>query len=125
MWCRLGLSQTSATARYQSLKISFRSETMRASSMCLVFGLVLLMAQTSAQSQAAAPIPEKCCFNFIDFQIPTNKIVSAVKTDSHCLVPGIVVTTPRTEFCVDPAEDWIKAWIKRYMEEKAAQENKK
>ncbi|XP_059402196.1 C-C motif chemokine 4 homolog [Carassius carassius] len=121
MWCRLGLSQTSAAAHYQSLKISFRSETMRASSLCLLFGLVLLMAQTSAQSQAAGPIPEECCFNFIDFQIPTAKIVSALKTESHCPVPGIVVTTPRTRFCVDPAEDWIKS----FMEKKAAQQNKK
>ncbi|MCM8651680.1 CC family chemokine, partial [Lactiplantibacillus sp. E932] len=97
------------------------SETMRASSLCLVFGLVLLMAQTSAQSQAAGPVPKYCCFNFIDFQIPTAKIVSAEKTSSNCPAPGIVVTTPRTEFCVDPAEDWIKS----FMEKRAAQENKK
>ncbi|XP_052400503.1 C-C motif chemokine 14-like [Carassius gibelio] len=116
MWCRLGLSQTSATARYQSLKISFRSETMRASSLCLLFGLVLMMTWTSeAQPQAAAPIPEECCFNFIDFQIPIKKIVSAEKTDSHCPVPGIVVTTPRTRFCVKPEEAWIKSYIKEQL----------
>ncbi|XP_052400502.1 C-C motif chemokine 4 homolog [Carassius gibelio] len=121
MWCRLGLSQTSAEARYQSLKISFTSETMRASSLCLLFGLVLMMTWTSEAEPQAAVIPEKCCFNFIDFAIPSAKIKSAEKTDSHCPVPGIVVTTPRTEFCVDPAEDWIKT----YMEKRADQENKK
>uniref|UniRef100_A0A8C1QIP5 Chemokine interleukin-8-like domain-containing protein n=1 Tax=Cyprinus carpio TaxID=7962 RepID=A0A8C1QIP5_CYPCA len=112
MWCRLGLSQTSATTRYQSFKISFRSETMRASSLCLVFGLVLLMARTS-EAQLAPAVPEKCCFNFIDFQIPTPKIVSALKTGSHCPSPGIVVTTPRTEFCVKPDEAWIKTYMEK------------
>uniref|UniRef100_A0A8C2GZ01 Chemokine interleukin-8-like domain-containing protein n=1 Tax=Cyprinus carpio TaxID=7962 RepID=A0A8C2GZ01_CYPCA len=55
--------------------------------------------------------PEKCCFNFIDFQIPANKIVSAEKTGSICPSPGIVVTTARTEFCVDPDEDWIRKYM--------------
>ncbi|XP_018950216.2 C-C motif chemokine 13-like [Cyprinus carpio] len=112
MWCRLGLSQTSATAGYQSLKISFRSETMRASSLCLVFGLVLLMARTSEAEPLA--IPQRCCFDFVDFQIPTHKIKSAVKTSSRCPVPAIVVTTPRTEFCVDPAEAWMKKYMKEH-----------
>ncbi|XP_026094588.1 C-C motif chemokine 4 homolog [Carassius auratus] len=123
MWCRPGLSQTSAAACYQSLKTSFRSETMRASSLCLVFGLVLMMTWTS-EAQPQAPVPENCCFNFIDFPIPSNKIVSAVKTDTKCPVSGIVVTTPRTKFCVKPGEDWIKAWIKSDIEKKAAQEIK-
>ncbi|XP_059402197.1 C-C motif chemokine 3-like isoform X1 [Carassius carassius] len=119
MWCRIGLSQTSAAAHYQSLKISFRSETMRASSLCLVFGLVLMMAWTSeAQPQAAVPIPEKCCFNFIDFAIPSKRIVSALKTGSHCPVPGIVVTTPRTEFCVKPDEAWIKSFLEELEKKK-------
>ncbi|XP_018950217.2 C-C motif chemokine 3-like [Cyprinus carpio] len=114
MWCRLGLSQTSATAGYQSLKISFRSETMRASSLCLVFGLVLLMARTSEAQPHASVVPKRCCFNFIDFQIPNKKIVSALKTSSRCPSPGIVVTTPRTEFCVDPAEAWIKSFMENH-----------
>uniref|UniRef100_A0A8C2BGY3 Chemokine (C-C motif) ligand 39, duplicate 2 n=1 Tax=Cyprinus carpio TaxID=7962 RepID=A0A8C2BGY3_CYPCA len=113
MWCRLGLSQTSATAHYQNLKIIFKAETMRASSLCLVFGLVLLMARTSEAQPHASAVPEKCCFNFIDFQIPTNKIVSALRTGSHCPSPGIVVTTARTEFCVDPAEAWIKSFMEK------------
>ncbi|XP_042571110.1 C-C motif chemokine 3-like [Cyprinus carpio] len=115
MWCRLGLSQTSATAHYQNLKIIFRAETMRASSLCLVFGLVLLMARTSEAQPAA--VPKCCCFNFIDFQIPTYKIVSAEKTSSHCPSPGIVVTTPRTEFCVDPAEVWIKSFMEKQLKQ--------
>uniref|UniRef100_A0A8C2IID4 Chemokine (C-C motif) ligand 39, duplicate 2 n=1 Tax=Cyprinus carpio TaxID=7962 RepID=A0A8C2IID4_CYPCA len=31
---------------------------------------------------------------------------------SRCASPGIVVTTPRTEFCVDPDEAWIKSFMK-------------
>uniref|UniRef100_A0A9J8AF08 Chemokine interleukin-8-like domain-containing protein n=2 Tax=Cyprinus carpio TaxID=7962 RepID=A0A9J8AF08_CYPCA len=81
---------------------------MRASSLCLVFGLVLLMAWTPEAQPVAAAVPERCCFNFVDFQIPTEKIVSALKTDSKCPAPGIVVTTPRTEFCVNPDEKWIQ-----------------
>ncbi|XP_056308047.1 chemokine (C-C motif) ligand 33, duplicate 3 isoform X2 [Danio aesculapii] len=77
---------------------------MRASSVFLLLGLMLLMAWTSE----AQPIPESCCFNFIDFPIPANKIVSAVKTSSRCASKGIVVTTPRTQFCVKPDEEWIK-----------------
>ncbi|XP_059402198.1 C-C motif chemokine 14-like isoform X2 [Carassius carassius] len=115
MWCRIGLSQTSAAARYQSLKISFRSETMRASSFCLLFGLVLMMAWTSEAQPKAPAVPQNCCFNFIDFKIPTNKIVSAVKTSSRCPVPGIVVTTHRTRFCVKPAEAWIKAFMEKQL----------
>uniref|UniRef100_A0A8C1LLN8 Chemokine interleukin-8-like domain-containing protein n=1 Tax=Cyprinus carpio TaxID=7962 RepID=A0A8C1LLN8_CYPCA len=116
MWCRLGLSQTSAAAHYQNLKIIFRAETMRASSLCLVFGLVLLMARTS-EAQLAPAVPETCCFSFIDFQIPTQKIVSALKTGSHCPAPGIVVTTHRTEFCVDPAEAWIKSFMEKQLKQ--------
>uniref|UniRef100_A0A9J7Y2P7 Chemokine interleukin-8-like domain-containing protein n=1 Tax=Cyprinus carpio carpio TaxID=630221 RepID=A0A9J7Y2P7_CYPCA len=81
---------------------------MRASSLCLVFGLVLLMAWTP-EAQLAAAVPERCCFNFVDFQIPTEKIVSALKTDSKCPAPGIVVTTKKPlEFCVKPDEEWVK-----------------
>ncbi|XP_026094590.1 C-C motif chemokine 14-like [Carassius auratus] len=87
---------------------------MRASSMCLVFGLVLMMAWTSEAQPYGPAVPQNCCFNFIDFQIPTAKIVSAVKTNSHCPVPGIVVTTPRTTFCVKPDEAWIKSYREKH-----------
>ncbi|XP_016123023.1 C-C motif chemokine 4 homolog [Sinocyclocheilus grahami] len=88
---------------------------MRASSLCLVFGLVLLMAWTSeAQPKAVAhAVPESCCFDFVDFQIPTKRIVSALKTGSNCPVAGIVVKTPRTEFCVKPNEAWIQKVMKK------------
>uniref|UniRef100_A0A8C2HM85 Chemokine interleukin-8-like domain-containing protein n=1 Tax=Cyprinus carpio TaxID=7962 RepID=A0A8C2HM85_CYPCA len=62
----------------------------------------------------ASVVPKRCCFNFIDFQIPNKKIVSALKTSSRCPSPGIVVTTPRTEFCVDPAEAWIKSFMENH-----------
>ncbi|XP_077066008.1 chemokine (C-C motif) ligand 33, duplicate 3 [Siphateles boraxobius] len=84
---------------------------MRASSLCLVFGLVLLMAWTSEAQPHGAAVPERCCFDFIDFQIPGKKIVSAMRTNSHCPVAGVVVTTPRTEFCVNPDEAWIKKYL--------------
>ncbi|XP_058623673.1 chemokine (C-C motif) ligand 33, duplicate 3 isoform X2 [Onychostoma macrolepis] len=114
MWCRLKLSQTTETAHYQSLRINFKSEIMRASSLCLMFGLVLLMAWTS-EAQLAHAVPESCCFKFIDFQIPASKIKSALKTSSHCPVSGIVVTTPRTEFCVRPDEAWIKPVMEKQL----------
>ncbi|KAK2867046.1 hypothetical protein Q8A67_025163 [Cirrhinus molitorella] len=85
---------------------------MRATSLCLVFGLVLLMAWNSDASQAAG-VPEDCCFSFVDFQIPAKKIVSAEKTSSHCPVEGILVTTPRTIFCVKPDESWIKSVMQK------------
>ncbi|XP_042609199.1 chemokine (C-C motif) ligand 33, duplicate 3 isoform X2 [Cyprinus carpio] len=82
---------------------------MRASSLCLVFGLVLLMAWTPEAQPVAAAVPERCCFNFIDFPIPADKIVSALKTGSKCPGPGIVVTTKKPlEFCVNPDEEWVK-----------------
>ncbi|KAK9952157.1 hypothetical protein ABG768_018013 [Culter alburnus] len=80
---------------------------MRASSLCLVFGVVLLMAWTSEAQQAAA-VPLACCFSFIDFPIPDSKVVKAVRTPSSCPATGIVVTTPKTQFCVNPDEAWIK-----------------
>ncbi|XP_016359045.1 C-C motif chemokine 3-like [Sinocyclocheilus anshuiensis] len=88
---------------------------MRASSLCLVFGLVLLMAWTSEAQPVAPAVPERCCFNFVDFQIPEKKIVSAVQTSSHCPSPAIVVTTPKTEFCVKPEEAWIKTFMEKQL----------
>uniref|UniRef100_A0A672LP17 Chemokine interleukin-8-like domain-containing protein n=1 Tax=Sinocyclocheilus grahami TaxID=75366 RepID=A0A672LP17_SINGR len=35
-------------------------------------------------------VPERCCFNLVDFQIPAKRIVSAVETDSRCPIPAIV-----------------------------------
>uniref|UniRef100_A0A673JL80 Chemokine interleukin-8-like domain-containing protein n=1 Tax=Sinocyclocheilus rhinocerous TaxID=307959 RepID=A0A673JL80_9TELE len=35
-----------------------------------------------ASTAPAAPV--WCCFDFIDFQIPSKRIVGAVDTDSHC-----------------------------------------
>uniref|UniRef100_A0A673FNX1 C-C motif chemokine 4 homolog n=1 Tax=Sinocyclocheilus rhinocerous TaxID=307959 RepID=A0A673FNX1_9TELE len=86
---------------------------MRASSLCLVFGLVLLMAWTSEAQPVAHAVPESCCFVFVDFQIPAKRIVSALKTGSNCPVAGIVVKTPRTEFCVKPDEAWIQKVMKK------------
>ncbi|XP_073687427.1 chemokine (C-C motif) ligand 33, duplicate 3 [Garra rufa] len=85
---------------------------MRASSLCLGLGLVLLMAWTSEAQPGALAVPERCCFNFIDFAIPPNKIVTALKTGSHCPVAGVVVATKKgLEFCVKPDEAWIKKVI--------------
>ncbi|KAL1247343.1 hypothetical protein QQF64_022719 [Cirrhinus molitorella] len=82
---------------------------MRATSLCLVLGMVLLMAWTSEASPYANAVPERCCFNFIGFPIPAKNIVSALKTGTHCPVEGIVVTTIKgLEFCVKPDEPWIK-----------------
>uniref|UniRef100_A0A8C1VZK4 Chemokine interleukin-8-like domain-containing protein n=1 Tax=Cyprinus carpio TaxID=7962 RepID=A0A8C1VZK4_CYPCA len=69
--------------------------------MCVLFLLIFFLISPTAHH---AEVPLRCCFNFIDFQIPTQMIVSAVKIGSHCPAPGIVVTTRRTEFCVRPDE---------------------
>ncbi|KAL1247342.1 hypothetical protein QQF64_022718 [Cirrhinus molitorella] len=91
------------------LQISFRSESMRTTSLCLVLGMVLLMAWTSEATTEALAVPKQCCFNFIDFPIPLQRIASAQKTSSGCPVAGIVVTTLKgLEFCVKPDEEWIK-----------------
>uniref|UniRef100_A0A673JHG7 Chemokine interleukin-8-like domain-containing protein n=1 Tax=Sinocyclocheilus rhinocerous TaxID=307959 RepID=A0A673JHG7_9TELE len=70
--------------------------------MCVLF-LVIFCSKRSAP---AAPV--WCCFDFIDFQIPSKRIVGAVDTDSHCPNAAIVVMTPRNEFCVKADEAWIK-----------------
>uniref|UniRef100_A0A672RGN2 Chemokine (C-C motif) ligand 39, duplicate 2 n=1 Tax=Sinocyclocheilus grahami TaxID=75366 RepID=A0A672RGN2_SINGR len=80
--------------------------------MCVLF--VVLFSDAYA-------VPVWCCFDFVDFDIPAKKIVSAVKTHSHYPVPAIVVTTPRTEICVKPDE----AWIKKYNGEAALEMKKK
>uniref|UniRef100_A0A671QGR8 Chemokine interleukin-8-like domain-containing protein n=1 Tax=Sinocyclocheilus anshuiensis TaxID=1608454 RepID=A0A671QGR8_9TELE len=41
---------------------------------------IFLISPTAAH---AAPV--WCCFDFIDFQIPSKRIVSAVETDSRCI----------------------------------------
>uniref|UniRef100_A0A9J8AAA5 Chemokine interleukin-8-like domain-containing protein n=1 Tax=Cyprinus carpio carpio TaxID=630221 RepID=A0A9J8AAA5_CYPCA len=85
--------------------------------MCVLFLLIFCSKQGTSQflisPTAASAVPERCCWSFIDFQIPTQKIVSAVKTGSRCPTPGIVVTTRRTEFCVEPHEAWIKSFMER------------
>ncbi|KAK2867048.1 hypothetical protein Q8A67_025165 [Cirrhinus molitorella] len=80
---------------------------MRAT-LCLVFGMVLLMAWTSEATMSQA-VPERCCFNFIGFPIPAKNIVSALETSTRCPVTGVVVTTKKgLEFCVKPDAPWIK-----------------
>uniref|UniRef100_A0A673FLD9 C-C motif chemokine 4 homolog n=1 Tax=Sinocyclocheilus rhinocerous TaxID=307959 RepID=A0A673FLD9_9TELE len=64
-------------------------------------------------ASVAHAVPESCCFVFVDFQIPAKRIVSALKTGSNCPVAGIVVKTPRTEFCVKPDEAWIQKVMKK------------
>ncbi|NP_001135739.1 chemokine CCL-CUj precursor [Danio rerio] len=73
-----------------------------------VFLLFLVFTMCSIQLVPAYPVKETCCFNFIDFPIPANKIMFVARTSSRCAVKGIVVSTPRTQFCVKPDEDWIK-----------------
>nr|BAF98271.1 chemokine CCL-CUe [Danio rerio] len=63
-----------------------------------------------------AAVPITCCFAFIDFPIPYNKIVSALRTSPRCATKAIVVTTPRTQFCVKPNEVWIKAVMKKQLQ---------
>uniref|UniRef100_A0A671N400 Chemokine interleukin-8-like domain-containing protein n=1 Tax=Sinocyclocheilus anshuiensis TaxID=1608454 RepID=A0A671N400_9TELE len=73
---------------------------------CVLFLMLFCSKQTTSQADAYA-VPVWCCFNFVDFEIPAKKIVSAVKTHSHYPVPGY---TPRTEICVKPDEAWIKKY---------------
>uniref|UniRef100_A0A8C1ZDV3 Chemokine interleukin-8-like domain-containing protein n=1 Tax=Cyprinus carpio TaxID=7962 RepID=A0A8C1ZDV3_CYPCA len=80
--------------------------------MCVLFLLIFCTKQGTSSGPHHAEVPLRCCFNFIDFQIPTEMIVSAVKIGSHCPAPGIVVTTRRTEFCVRPDEKWIQKVMK-------------
>ncbi|XP_016117496.1 C-C motif chemokine 8-like [Sinocyclocheilus grahami] len=75
--------------------------------MCVLF-LVIFCSKQGTSYPVAPAAPVWCCFDFIDFQIPAKKIVSAVETDSRCPIPAIVVMTPRTQFCVKPDEAWIK-----------------
>ncbi|XP_050955853.1 C-C motif chemokine 13-like [Labeo rohita] len=78
--------------------------------MCVLF-LVIFCYEQIASQHSPHEVSERCCFNFIDFPLPVHKIISAVKTGSHCPVAGILVTTHRTEFCVKPDEAWIKRVI--------------
>ncbi|XP_051741022.1 chemokine (C-C motif) ligand 33, duplicate 3 isoform X3 [Ctenopharyngodon idella] len=87
---------------------------MRASSLCLVFGLVLLMAWTSEAEFEAGVVPQTCCFDFIGFQIPDSKVVRAERTHSRCPIAGVMVTTQKNhKFCVKPDEAWIKKLLEK------------
>ncbi|KAA0724548.1 hypothetical protein E1301_Tti003816 [Triplophysa tibetana] len=67
---------------------------------------------TEAES-LAPPIPATCCFSFIGFPIPANKIKSAVETSKSCVTKAVVVTTEKgNRFCVKPDEPWLPRNIK-------------
>nr|XP_055047995.1 C-C motif chemokine 4-like [Misgurnus anguillicaudatus] len=88
---------------------------MRITSVCLILGL-MLMATTKSEAQQdngrplAAPVPAaSCCFSFIGFPIPVNKVKSAERTSSFCSNKAVVVTTVKGNmFCVKPDETWLQ-----------------
>ncbi|KAL7862732.1 hypothetical protein SRHO_G00117160 [Serrasalmus rhombeus] len=71
------------------------------SCVCLVLGLVLLMAISS--DAAARPIrppdPPQCCSNFVTFTIPQEEIIDTVKTPSSCPEQGYMITTHKGQYC--------------------------
>ncbi|XP_051545806.1 C-C motif chemokine 22-like [Myxocyprinus asiaticus] len=81
---------------------------MRTTCVCLVVGLVLLVAWTSEAHPQALTVPLKCCFNFIDFPIPSNKVKHVEQTSQSCPIKAVLVTTERGEFCVKPNAPWLK-----------------
>ncbi|XP_056596326.1 C-C motif chemokine 13-like [Triplophysa dalaica] len=75
---------------------------------CLILGLVLLGILDCEAQPHGPPIPATCCFSFIGFQIPANKIKSAVETSPSCVNRAVVVTTEKgNTFCVKSNEPWL------------------
>ncbi|KAI4902687.1 hypothetical protein NFI96_028258 [Prochilodus magdalenae] len=64
---------------------------MKMSWMGLVLGLVLLMAVSSDATDGPNQ-PVNCCYQFATFKIPESEILEIVPTDSHCPVPGYVLS---------------------------------
>ncbi|XP_073669501.1 uncharacterized protein [Paramisgurnus dabryanus] len=82
---------------------------MRTAYVCLILGVMLMAILKSEAQTFGAPIPASCCFNFIDFQIPVDKVKSAVRTNSSCTNKAVVVTTVKGNmFCVKPEETWLQ-----------------
>nr|XP_055048928.1 C-C motif chemokine 3-like isoform X1 [Misgurnus anguillicaudatus] len=82
---------------------------MRTAYVCLILGLMLMATLKSEAQPLAGPVPSICCFNFIGFPIPVNKIKSAERTSSSCSNKGVVVTTEKgNQFCVKPEETWLQ-----------------
>ncbi|XP_056596014.1 C-C motif chemokine 24-like [Triplophysa dalaica] len=86
---------------------------MKTTCVYLLLGLVLMGIWDSEAESPGPPIPAICCFSFIGFSIPANKIKSAVKTNPYCVKEAVVsVTTERgNSFCVKPDEPWLQAII--------------
>nr|XP_055048929.1 C-C motif chemokine 3-like isoform X2 [Misgurnus anguillicaudatus]XP_055048930.1 C-C motif chemokine 3-like isoform X3 [Misgurnus anguillicaudatus] len=82
---------------------------MRTAYVCLILGLMLMATLKSEAQPFAGPVPAICCFKFIGFEIPVNKITSAVRTSSYCTNKAVVVTTVKgNQFCVKPDEPWLQ-----------------
>ncbi|KAL7885328.1 hypothetical protein AOLI_G00056230 [Acnodon oligacanthus] len=72
---------------------------MKMRRVCLVMGLVLLMADSSDAEPHGVGHPVHCCFSFSTFKIPPRLILKVEKTRSDCPNPGYIVTTLRNKFC--------------------------
>ncbi|TRY93631.1 hypothetical protein DNTS_029702 [Danionella cerebrum] len=91
-----------------SVLIKANERMKTASSVCLLLGLILQGSGDAQAQPLANGVPSTCCFGFIDFKIPPGRILRAEKTSPLCPDKGILVSTQRTQFCVDPNEAWIK-----------------
>ncbi|KAI7812149.1 chemokine CCL-C25s [Triplophysa rosa] len=74
----------------------------------VILGLVLLGILDCEAQPLGPPIPAVCCFSFIGFQIPANKIKGVVETSPACVNKAVVVTTEKgNKFCVKLDEPWL------------------
>ncbi|XP_057186228.1 C-C motif chemokine 24-like [Triplophysa rosa] len=86
---------------------------MKTTCVYLLLGLVLMGIWDSEAESLGPPVPAVCCFSFIGFAIPANKIKSAVKTSPACVNKAAVVTTEKgNNFCVKLDEPWLASIIK-------------
>lgn len=82
---------------------------MRTNSVCLILGLMLMATLNSEANPIQGPVPGLCCFLFIGFPIPVDKIKSAERTSSSCTNKAVVVTTVKDNmFCVKSDEPWLQ-----------------
>ncbi|XP_033996377.1 C-C motif chemokine 13-like [Trematomus bernacchii] len=70
---------------------------------------VLLLAVSCTAMPRALNAPGPCCFQFFTGTVPKPKIISVIKTHSHCPMQGFIISTAAgKEFCVSQNVVWAQ-----------------
>ncbi|NXL06856.1 CCL3 protein, partial [Mesembrinibis cayennensis] len=56
-----------------------------------------------------------CCFTYTLRPIRHSNIISAYKTSSKCIQPGVILVTKKgTKICADPEARWVQKYLKHF-----------